>query len=92
MKEQINPTLHSNSNLNASTAPDKSALSAAASNPTPQHKLVFKLGLDLDLHTIVVATQPDNGTIGLAQKFTRPNLLAWVKEKLVRRCFLAVVT
>ena len=45
----------------------------------PRH--VFKLGLDVDLHFVVTATQCDHGAIKPAQKLTREKLLAWVREQ-----------
>jgi transposase len=42
---------------------------------------VFKLGLDVDLKNIVVAIQCERGVIKPAQKFSRAQLIAWVKEK-----------
>ncbi|HET7625514.1 MAG TPA: hypothetical protein VFM25_09630, partial [Verrucomicrobiae bacterium] len=43
---------------------------------------VFKLGLDVDLKNIVTAIQCDQGAIASAQKFSRAQLLKWVKEKV----------
>lgn len=52
----------------------------------PQHNAtkpsVFKLGLDVDLRQVVVAIQCDQGVPALAQKFSRPRLISWVKEKI----------
>lgn len=48
----------------------------------PQLTDVFKLGLDVDLKNIVVALQCGNGAIKPAQKFSRAQLIAWVKEKV----------
>jgi transposase len=45
-------------------------------------RLSFKLGLDVDLRSIVVAIQCERGTIAPAQKWTRAQLIAWVKEKI----------
>ena len=42
----------------------------------------FKLGLDVDLHNIVVAIQCDHGTIKPAQKLSRPQLIDWVKDQV----------
>ena len=44
---------------------------------------VFKLGLDVDLKNIVTAIQCDHGAIPPAQKFSRAQLVAWVKEKVL---------
>jgi len=70
MKKE-NPTLHDAINPNIPPPADKRAI-----------RQVFKLGLDVDLNNIVTAVQCDNGTIGHAQKFSRPQLLAWVKERI----------
>lgn len=48
----------------------------------PQLAEVFKLGLDVDLKNIVVALQCGNGQIKPARKFTRAQLIAWVKERV----------
>jgi transposase len=50
-------------------------------NPKLTH--VFKLGLDVDLQNIVTAIQCDHGAIASAQKFSRAQLVAWVKEKVL---------
>ena len=42
---------------------------------------VWKLGLDVDLRNIAVAIQCERGTIGPARKFTREQLIAWVRQK-----------
>jgi hypothetical protein len=42
---------------------------------------VFKLGLDVDLHCVVTAIQCDHGALKPAHKWSRPQLLAWVKEQ-----------
>jgi hypothetical protein len=44
----------------------------------------FKLGLDVDLHFVVTAIQCERGTIALAQKFTRAQLIAWVQKQIAR--------
>jgi transposase len=71
MKKQINPTLHGNSNPSNR---------AASGNAAVRH--VFKLGLDVDLHFVVAAIQCGQGTIALAQKFTRRQLLDWVQKQI----------
>src|SRR5262249_19702553 len=63
-----------------------STVTGPQSNPadTPQTariKHVFKLGIDLDLNFCVVAIQCDHGAIKPAQKMTRPQLIAWIKER-----------
>jgi transposase len=55
----------------------KSVMSARAAAPQ-----TFKLGLDVDLRQVVVATQCERGVIPLAQKLTRAQLLAWVQEQV----------
>lgn len=66
-----NATLHDERELNNSKAGSKEAKG-----------WVWKLGLDVDLRAIVVAIQCERGTIGPARKFTRQQLVAWVKEKI----------
>jgi hypothetical protein len=56
----IHPTPHDEPNLNPSPAADKSAV-----------RHTFTLGLDVDLRTVVVAIQCDQGVIAPGQKFTR---------------------
>src|SRR5690349_20642223 len=67
----INPTLHDATNHNPTAPADKSAV-----------RHTFTLGLDIDLRTVVVASQCDQGVIPPAQKFTRARLVAWVKAKV----------
>jgi len=50
--------------------------------PAPATGHVFKLGLDVDLKNIVTAIQCDRGVIALAQKFSRAQLLAWIKKQI----------
>ena len=69
-------THHSNANLTPATAPDKPAVKQ------PAAKHVFKLGLDVDLKNVVVAFQCDHGAIKPARKFSRPQLIDWVREKI----------
>ena len=64
-------TLHDKSNLNAAPVADKSAM-----------RHVFKLGLDVDLRHCVTAIQGDRGVIPPAQKFSRAQLIAWVRAKV----------
>lgn len=52
----------------------------AAAPPGARH--VFKLGLDVDLNWCVTAIQCGHGTIKPAQKFTRDQLLKWVREQV----------
>ncbi len=64
MKTIINPTPHDQTDINPSAAADKSAV-----------RRTFILGLDVDLRSVVVAIQCDQGVIPPAQKFTRARLL-----------------
>ena len=60
-------------------------MNTTAQNSTqrnPALRLVFKLGLDVDLHFVVTAIQCGQGAIALAQKFTRPWLLDWVRKQV----------
>src|SRR6266496_3245721 len=43
--------------------------------------MVWKLGLDIELRAVAVARQCGRGAIGLAVKWSREQLLQWVKEK-----------
>ena len=71
MKPILHPTPHDHTDLNPSRTADKSAVRHA-----------FTLGLDVDLNTVVTAIQCDAGAIPPAQKFTRAQLVAWVKDKV----------
>src|SRR5262249_28673454 len=44
----------------------------------------LKVGLDIELRQVAVATQYDRGAIGLGQKLTRAQLIIWVKEKVAK--------
>lgn len=66
---------------------NSSTTNPAQSNPALDARVaaaghVFKLGLDVDLRTIVTAIQCDGGRIALAQKFSRAQLLAWVQKQI----------
>jgi transposase len=54
--------------------------STAAGNAPVRH--TFKLGLDVDLKNIVVATQCERDTIGPAQKLSRGQLIVWVQDQV----------
>jgi transposase len=71
MKNKINSTLHDRSNLNKPGAGGNRAMGQ-----------VLKLGLDVDLRNIAVAIQWERGTIGPARKFSREQLIGWVKQKI----------
>src|SRR5262249_4221319 len=64
------PTLHDRKKANNSVSAGNGAV-----------RLHFRLGLDVDLRHIVVAIQCERSLIGPAQKFSRAQLLAWVKKK-----------
>ena len=70
MKNKINSTLH-----------DKSDLIKASSDGNDARGQLLKLGLDVDLRNIAVALQCERGAIGPAWKFSREQLIAWVKQK-----------
>jgi len=65
------PTLHDRKNANNLVSAGNGAV-----------RLHFKLGLDVDLRHIVAAIQCERSLIGPAQKFSRAQLLAWVKKKI----------
>ena len=69
--KKINPTQHGNTNTSNC---------AEAGNAPVRH--VFKLGLDVDLNNVVTAIQCARGAIGLAQKFHRGQLIAWVQKQV----------
>src|SRR5882762_122231 len=46
--------------------------------------MVWKLGLDIELRAVAVAMQCGRGVIGPAAKWSREQLLRWVKEKRAR--------
>jgi len=46
--------------------------------------MVWKLGLDIELRAVAVAMQYGRGVIGPAVKWSREQLLQWVKEKRAR--------
>jgi transposase len=71
MKNKINSTLH-----------DKSNLIKASSYGNEARGQLLKLGLDVDLRNIAVAIQCERGAIGPARKFSREQLIAWVKQKI----------
>jgi transposase len=73
MKNKINSTLHDDIKFNNSTAAGNHALGP-----------VWKLGLDVDLRNIAVAIQCGRGTIGPAGKFSREQLIGWVKQKVAQ--------
>jgi transposase len=64
------PTLHDGSKFSNSTPAGNQAVGR-----------VWKLGLDVDLRNIAVAVQCKRGTIGPARKFSREQLIDWVKQK-----------
>jgi len=70
MKNKINSALHDKNNLIEPSAGGNRAMGQ-----------VLKLGLDVDLRNIAVAIQCERGTIGPARKFSREQLIGWVKQK-----------
>jgi transposase len=66
----------------STTAQSKSPVAPPAAPPSAVPPHVFKLGLDVDLNWCVTAIQCDHGAIKPAHKWTRPQLLAWVKEQV----------
>ena len=70
-KKTINPIQHGNNNPNNI---------ASAGNVAVRH--VFTLGLDVDLHFVVTAIQCDASEIKPARKFTRAELLDWVRKQV----------
>jgi transposase len=46
--------------------------------------MVWKLGLDVELRAVAVAIQCGGGVIGAAAKWSREQLIQWVKEKSVQ--------
>jgi transposase len=68
----IQRTPHTETDINPSAAADKSAV-----------RHVFTLGLDVDLRFVVTAIQCDQGVIPPARKYTRTQLVAWVKAQVL---------
>jgi transposase len=68
----IQRTPHTETDNKPSPTPDKSVV-----------RHVFTLGLDVDLRYVVTAIQCDQGVILPARKYTRAQLVAWVKEKVL---------
>jgi hypothetical protein len=67
-------TLHDERELNNSAGGCKEA----------KGRQVWKLGLDVDLRQVVVGMQCERGEIGPARKFSREQLIEWVKQKRAR--------
>jgi transposase len=74
MKYDQTKPIHDRNSSTASRAQSNPALGAS--------RHVFRLGLDVDLNNVVTAIQCDQGTIALAQKFSRPQLLTWVQKQI----------
>jgi hypothetical protein len=55
---------------------------ATAAAGKPAERLRYVLGLDVDLHFAVTAIQCGHGPIRPAPKWTRPQLLKWVKDQV----------
>jgi hypothetical protein len=69
--ENDTTTLHDERELNNSPGVCKEA----------KGRRVWKLGLDVDLRQMVVGMQCERGGIGPARKFSREQLIEWVKQK-----------
>lgn len=69
--KRIQRTLHDETNLTPTAGADK---------PGVRH--LYTLGLDVDLRYVVTAIQCDQGVIAPARKYTRAQLVAWVKEQV----------
>jgi len=70
-------------NTSTSSVPQSNPAVAASAPPLASGaRHVFKLGLDVDLRFVVTATQCDHGVIKPAQKFTRAQLLLWVRAQV----------
>jgi len=65
------PTPHTGTDNKPSPVADKSVV-----------RHVFTLGLDVDLRFVVTAIQCDQGVIPPARKYTRAQLVAWVKTQV----------
>src|SRR6266478_7667732 len=52
----------------------------------------LKLGLDVDLRSIAVAIQCERSAIGPARKFSREQLLGWVKRQIASGCRVYAVS
>ena len=66
------PTPHTGTDNKPSPVADKSVV-----------RHVFTLGLDVDLRFVVTAIQCDQGVIPPARKYTRTQLVAWVKAQVL---------
>lgn len=87
MNSQAQPTSKLNPAINARAAAPTSldCVSSRDSSPSssgPAQGHVFKLGLDVDLHFVVTATQCDHGAIKPAARWTRAQLLVWVRQQV----------
>jgi transposase len=69
-------------NLNPIHDMNHSSTTPIQSNSPIPAPHVFQLGLDVDLHWVVTAIQCGQGAIALAQKWSRPRLLEWVREQI----------
>jgi transposase len=68
----IQRTPHTETDNNPSAVADKSAV-----------RQIYTLGLDVDLRYVVTAIQCDQDVIAPARKYTRAQLVAWVREKIL---------
>ncbi|MGH9580542.1 MAG: IS110 family transposase [Terriglobales bacterium] len=65
-----------------STSTPGAPLGKPADAPAAPPRPGFTLGLDVDLHCVVTAIQCGHGAIQPARKWTRAQLLAWVREQV----------
>jgi hypothetical protein len=70
----INTTLHDGSECNSQAGQSNSFAAGR----------VWKLGLDVELRQVAVAIQCGCGVIGSAAKWSREQLIEWVKEKIAQ--------
>ena len=63
------------------TLHDKREISNSEADSQEAKGQVWKLGLDVDLRQAVVGMQCERGGIGPARKFSREQLIEWVKQK-----------
>jgi transposase len=78
----INPTLHDITDATPAAGQSNPTIKAPpAPSVPPAGRQVFKLGLDVDLRYVVTAIQCERGPIALARKWTRAQLLDWVRKQ-----------
>lgn len=67
---------------NKPTLHDKRELNRLAESGNEAVERCLRVGLDIELQRVAVAVQAGGGSIGLARKLTREQLIAWVKERV----------